>query len=100
MTLRLPYDELAAQGMKALGGVYAYIGRSGLPKPLIDLIFLRASQMNGCAYCVDMHTRDALNDGAPFEKLALVPVWREAGAYFSERERAALAWTETVTRIA
>ncbi len=98
--MRLPYDTLAADGMKALGGVYAYLLRCGLEKPLLDLAYLRASQMNGCAYCVDMHTHDALQDGASTEKLMLVSVWREAGAYFTERERAALAWTEVVTDVA
>ncbi len=98
--MRLSYDTLAADGMKALGGVYTYVVRCGLEKPLLDLAYLRASQINGCAYCVDMHSHDALKDGAATEKLMLVSVWREAGAYFSEREKAALAWTEVVTEVA
>jgi AhpD family alkylhydroperoxidase len=58
------------------------------------------SLINGCAYCIDMHSRDLLKGGMAVEKLVLVPVWREAGGLFSERERAALAWAETVTRVA
>lgn len=95
--VRLPYDTLASDGLKALGGVYAYILRCGLEKSLVDLAYLRASQLNGCAYCIDMHTHDALAEGASVEKLMLVSAWREAGAYFSPRERAALAWAEVVT---
>jgi AhpD family alkylhydroperoxidase len=95
--VRLPYDSLSPDGLKALGGVYAYVLRCGLEKALVDLAYLRASQLNGCAYCIDMHTRDALAEGASTEKLMLVSAWREAGAYFSARERAALAWAEQVT---
>jgi AhpD family alkylhydroperoxidase len=98
--MRLPYDVLAADGLKALAGVHAYVLRCGLEKPLVDLAFLRASQINGCAYCIDMHGRDAVAGGASLEKLMLVSAWREAGAYFSGRERAALEWVEVVTWIA
>lgn len=97
---RSAYQTHAPGGVKALGGVYAYMLSSGLPKPLLDLVYLRASQINGCSYCVDLHTRDALAEDLSVEKLMLVAVWREAGAYFSERERAALAWCESVTRVA
>jgi AhpD family alkylhydroperoxidase len=98
--MRLPYDTLAKDGVKALGGVYVYVLRCGLEKSLIDLAYLRSSQVNGCAYCVDMHTHDAAAEGASTEKLMLVSVWREAGTYFSARERAALAWAEVVTQVA
>jgi AhpD family alkylhydroperoxidase len=67
---------------------------------LVDLIYLRVSQINGCAYCIDMHSRDLLKDGVSIEKLVLVPAWREGGALFDGTERAALAWAETVTRVA
>ena len=97
--MRLPYDTLAPDGLKALGGVYAYVSRCGLEKPLIDLAYLRASQLNGCAYCIDMHTHDAVAEGASIEKLMLVSAWRESGDYFSSRERAALAWAEIITFI-
>src|SRR4051812_26543722 len=86
--------------MKALGGVYGHIMQSGLAKTLVDLVYLRVSQINGCAYCIDMHSRDLLKDGVTVEKHVLVPAWRESGALFDETERAALAWAETVTRIA
>jgi AhpD family alkylhydroperoxidase len=99
MAERLDYARVASAGMKAFGGVHAYVAQCGLPKLLIDLIYLRVSLINGCAYCIDMHSRDLLKEGLPAEKLALVPVWFEAGDLFSERERAALAWAETVTRV-
>ena len=63
-------------------------------------MYLRVSQINGCAYCIDMHSRDLLKFGVAADKLVLVPVWRDAGEVFSARERSALAWTETVTRVA
>src|SRR6185436_17067842 len=70
------------------------------PKQLVDLVYLRVSQINGCAYCIHMHSRDLLKSGVAVDKLVLVPVWRDAGEIFSARERHALAWTETVTRVA
>ena len=100
MTTRLDYNAAAPAGMKALGSAYGYMLQSGLPKSLIDLVYLRVSQLNGCAYCIDMHSRDLLKDGMAVEKLVLVPVWREGGLLFSDVERAALAWAETVTRVA
>ncbi|TPG18821.1 carboxymuconolactone decarboxylase family protein [Sphingomonas koreensis] len=98
--MRIPYDTLAADGMKALGGVYAYISRCGLEKSLVDLAYLRASQINGCAYCVAAHSHDLLKAGVSAEKLLLLPAWHEAGSVFTERERAVLAWTESVTLVA
>jgi AhpD family alkylhydroperoxidase len=86
--------------VKAFGSVYGYIMQSGLDEVLVDLVYLRVSQINGCAYCLDMHTRDLIKKGIKIEKLALVQVWQEAGNLFSDRERAALAWAETVTRVA
>ena len=74
--------------------------QSGLPAVLVDLVYLRISQINNCAYCLDMHTRDLVKKGQKIEKLALVQAWAEAGNLFDERERAALAWAETVTRVA
>ena len=100
MSKRIDYVTAAPGGVKALGGVYGYIQQSGLPKQLVDLVYLRASQINGCAYCIDMHSRDLLKSGLPVEKLVLVPVWREADALFDAKEQAALAWAETVTRVA
>ena len=74
MTQRLDYTTIAAAGMKALGGVYGYVSRSGLPASLIDLVYLRVSQINGCAYCIDMHSRDLIKGGMAVEKLVLVSV--------------------------
>jgi AhpD family alkylhydroperoxidase len=100
MTQRMDYNAATPAGMKALGGVYGHILQSGLPKVLVDLVYLRVSQINGCAYCIDMHSRDLLKEGVTIDKLVLLPAWREATALFSAAERAALAWAETVTRVA
>jgi AhpD family alkylhydroperoxidase len=100
MTRRLDYNQVAPNGAKALGGVYGYVLQSGLPGELVDLVYLRVSQINNCAYCLDMHTRELLKRGVKIEKLALVQAWEEGGSLFSEAERAALAWAETVTLVA
>ncbi|MGJ7486001.1 carboxymuconolactone decarboxylase family protein [Variovorax sp. LT2P21] len=100
MSKRLDYNQIAPAGIKALGNVYGYIAQSSLSPVLIDLVYLRVSQINNCAYCLDMHTRDLLKKGQAIEKLALLQAWREAGPLFDERERAALAWAESVTRVA
>jgi AhpD family alkylhydroperoxidase len=100
MSQRLDYTKIAPAGVKALGGVYGYVTQSSLSPVLIDLVYLRISQINNCAYCLDMHTRDLLKKGERIEKLALVQAWAEGGHLFDERERAALAWAETVTRVA
>ncbi len=99
MTQRLNYNAASPAGMKALGAVYGYVRQSGLPPRLVDLVFLRVSQINGCAYCIDMHSRDLLKAGMPVEHLVLIAVWREAGRLFDDQERAALAWAEAVTRL-
>jgi AhpD family alkylhydroperoxidase len=96
----MDYQAASPKGMKALGGLHHYVFQSGLPKSLIDLVFLRVSQINGCAYCVGKHVGDLLKDGIALEKIVLVATWREAEALFDETERAALAWAETVTRVA
>jgi AhpD family alkylhydroperoxidase len=100
MTQRLNYTTIAPAGTKALRGVHGYIAESGLPGSLVNLVYLRVSQINGCAYCIDMHSRDLIKEGFAIEKLVLVQAWREAGGLFDARERAALAWAETVTRVA
>jgi AhpD family alkylhydroperoxidase len=100
MTMRLDYNHVAPAGVKALGGVYGYVMQSNLPATLVNLVYLRISQINNCAYCLDMHTRDLLKSGQKIEKLALLQAWAEAGNLFDARERAALAWAETVTRVA
>jgi AhpD family alkylhydroperoxidase len=100
MSLRIDYNKAAPAGIKALGGVHGYIGQCGLSATLVELVYLRVSQINGCAYCLDMHTRSLQKMGVKIEKLALVQVWREAEALFDAEERAALAWAETVTHVA
>lgn len=100
MSERLNYNHIAPAGAKALGAVYGYVMQSGLPGTLVTLAYLRVSQINNCAYCLDLHTRDLLKSGVKVEKLALVQAWAEAGDLFDARERAALAWAETVTRVA
>jgi AhpD family alkylhydroperoxidase len=100
VTERLDYTKAAPEGMKSLAAVHAYVGHSGFPKSFIDLVYLRVSQINGCAYCIDMHARDLIDAGMSRDKVILVQVWRESGSLFSEREQAALAWAETVTLVA
>lgn len=100
MTKRLDYGAVAPEGMKAFYGISTYLAKGTLPKQLVDLVFLRVSQVNGCAYCIDMHSRDLLTKGLGVDKLVLVPVWREAEVLFDERERAALLLAESVTDVA
>lgn len=98
--MRLDYTKASPGGVKAFGGVYGYVVQSGLDEVLVMLVYLRVSQINGCAYCLDMHTQDLIKKGVSPAKLALVQAWREAGPLFSDREKAALAWAESVTRVA
>jgi AhpD family alkylhydroperoxidase len=95
---RLDYYKVAPEGVKALYALERYLRTSGLEPALVELVKLRASLMNGCAYCVDLHTKDARAKGETEQRLFAVPVWRET-PFFSPRERAALAWTEAVTEI-
>ncbi len=98
-TARLNWTDLAPDGAKALFAVHRYITHeTGLPEELIHLVFLRVSQINGCAHCIDMHTRDLLKTMAA-DKVALVPVWAEVPHLFPDQYRAALAWAEDVTLI-
>lgn len=87
--------QVSAEGAKAVGALHHYVtSGTKLPSDLIHLVFLRASQLNGCAHCIDIHTRDLIKSGMSVDKVVLVPVWDEAAYLFSEQERAALAWTE------
>src|SRR5262245_25491838 len=99
MSQRMDYNAASPAGAKALGAVHAYVYQSGLPAQLINLACLRVSQINGCAYCIDMHSRDLLKSELSVEHLVLVAAWREAGSMFDEQEKAALAWAEAVTRL-
>ena len=98
-TARVDYARLAPGALRAQYGVEAYVRGSGLEHTLLELVKLRASYMNGCAYCVDMHTKDARAAGETEQRLYAVPVWHET-PFYTPRERAALAWTEAVTRLA
>src|SRR5689334_814258 len=95
---RLEYTRIAPDAVRAQRGLESYVHGSGLEPSLIELVKLRASYVNGCAFCVDMHTKDARLAGETEQRLFGVPVWRET-PYYSPRERAALAWTEAVTRL-
>lgn len=98
MTTRIDYGKVSPDGMKAMLGLERYVRTSGLERPLIELVKLRASYMNGCAYCVDMHSKDARAAGESEQRIYAVPVWRET-PFFTPRERAALEWTEAVTDV-
>lgn len=100
MSNRIDYAKASPEGYKAFGGVYASLLKCGLPQELINLVYLRVSQINGCAYCIDMHTRDLIKGGLSIDKLVLIPVWHDAGRVFTTRERVALSWAESVTRVA
>jgi AhpD family alkylhydroperoxidase len=99
MQPRIDYNGADPEALKAMFGLEAYVRRSGLELSLLELIKLRASQLNGCAYCIDMHTKDARARGETEQRLYLLDAWREA-PFYTERERAALEWTEAVTLIA
>jgi AhpD family alkylhydroperoxidase len=96
--MRLDYAALAPEATKALAGVNAALLRAGLDKRLMDLVFLRVSQINGCSYCVDLHARDLRRAGEPNERLDGLAAWRES-PYFTEAEKAALEWAEALTRV-
>lgn len=97
MTQRLDYATLSPEGVKGLFGSHPYLTRV-LPRPFLDLIWIRVSQLNGCAYCVDQHTRDAIAHGADQRKLHHIAIWWES-PLFDDREQAALAYAEAVTRL-
>ena len=96
MAPRIDVSKVSPDAYRAIMGLELFVRHSGLEPSLLELVKLRASYMNGCAYCVDMHTKDALAAGETAQRLLAVPVWRET-PFFTPRERAALAWTEAVT---
>ncbi len=96
---RLNPMEVAPDAYAAVAGVERYIQNCGLEPSLIELVKMRASQINGCAFCLDMHSRDARSHGETEQRLYLLNAWREAPGY-SERERAALGWTDCLTLVA
>lgn len=99
MQQRLNIAKLAPDLYRAIGALDSAVRGCGADPHLLHLVKLRASQINGCAFCVDMHVKEALGGGFTHQKLHLVAAWRES-AYFTERERAALEWTENVTLLA
>jgi len=99
MKPRMNFYQAAPETIKALSAVEAQIAASGLEKSLIELVKTRASQINGCAFCINMHTQDARKLGETEQRLYMLSAWRESPLY-TDRERAALAWTEAVTLIA
>jgi len=98
MAHRIDVDKIAPEAVRAMLGLEDYVRSCGLEPLLLELVKLRASQMNGCAFCVDMHTKDARAQGESEQRLYAVAVWQEA-PFFTERERAALAWSEAVTYV-
>jgi AhpD family alkylhydroperoxidase len=98
MPARMDIGALAPAAYKAMAGLDAFVRHSALPKSLLDLIRLRASQINGCAYCVDLHSSDLKTDGESDARVFAVAAWQE-GPFFTEQERAALALTESMTRL-
>ena len=99
MQPRIDLPKAAPGAYMAMRGLEAYVRQSGLEPSLLELVKTRASQLNGCAYCIDMHTKDARAHGETEQRLYALSTWRET-PFFSERERAALAWTEAVTLVA
>jgi len=99
MNKRINLSKVSPEAYEAMIGLESYIAKSGLDKNLYELIKTRASQLNGCAYCINMHTRDAMKLGETPQRLFLLDAWRETELY-SERERAVLALTEEMTLIA
>jgi len=98
MKERLDFKKASPDAYKAMAAVESHVRQSGLERALLELVKTRVSQINGCAYCLDMHTKDARANGESEQRLYVLSEWRET-TFYSDRERAALAWTEAVTRI-
>jgi AhpD family alkylhydroperoxidase len=99
MAERINAHQVAPDAYQAMGALQHFVNQSTLPRELLELARMRASQINGCAYCMDMHSKDAMALGIPAQKLFVLDAWREA-PFYTDRERAALEWTEAVTLIA
>jgi AhpD family alkylhydroperoxidase len=98
MKARMDFRKASPQGAKAMGEMHAFVKRCGLDHSLLELIKLRASQINGCAHCIDMHTKELRAGGESEQRLYLLNAWEES-PFYSDRERAALAWTEALTLV-
>lgn len=98
MEPRIDHRKAAPGAMKAMFGLEHYVHECGLPEKLLHLVKMRVSQINGCAYCLDMHSKDLRAAGDTEQRLYLLDAWRET-PFYTERERAALAWAEAVTLV-
>lgn len=98
MKPRINVAEKGMPAMKSMYGMGAYLATSPIKKPLLELVYYRVSQLNGCAYCLDMHTKDLRELGETEQRLYVLPAWREA-PFYTDRERAALAWAEALTKL-
>lgn len=98
MEPRVNVSQISPKGYQAVLAVQHYVDSSGLERPLLELVEMRASQINGCAYCLDMHSKDARALGETEQRLYLLSAWRES-PFYTDRERAALEWTEAVTLV-
>src|SRR5665213_4189833 len=99
MQARMDFRKASPQAAKVMGELHAFVHRCGLEHTLLELVKLRASQINGCAYCIDMHAKDARAAGETEQRIYCLSAWRET-SFYSDRERAALALTEAVTLVA
>lgn len=95
---RIDYNQVDPKATEAMMKLEAYVLRSGLERPLLELVKMRASQINGCAYCLDMHSKDMRAAGETEQRIYVLSAWEES-PFYTERERAALAWTESLTKI-
>jgi AhpD family alkylhydroperoxidase len=95
---RIDVTKVAPEAYQAMAGLQRYVRQSGLEPPLLELVRMRASQINGCAYCIDMHSKDARAAGESEQRLYALDAWRET-PFYTDRERAALAWSEAVTLV-
>ena len=98
MEARMDFRKASPQGAKAMSELHAFVHKCGLDHTLIELVKLRASQINGCAQCIDMHTKELRADGESEQRLYLLCAWRES-PFYSDRERTALVWTEALTLV-
>jgi AhpD family alkylhydroperoxidase len=98
MEQRINAYEKGSKALKALNSVGVYLSKSGIEKTLLDLMYFRVSQINHCAYCLDMHSKDLRALGETEQRLYMLPAWRETSLY-TAREKAALAWAESVTNV-
>ena|ERR1700749_4177444 len=98
MEQRIAFVEVGPGAVKAVVGLHAYVSKSGLEEKLLELVYFRVSQINGCAYCLDMHSKDLRAGGETEQRLYMLDAWRES-PFYTERERAALAWAEAVTLV-